>query len=78
MKNKYTPAVSAAMPDQTQVKVSFYSQVFPALKTDSLGLVALWHVESSQTSDQTHVLCLGRQILNHSTTGEVPAYSLKL
>jgi len=35
MKNKYTPAVSAAMPDQTQVKVSFYSQVFPALKTDS-------------------------------------------
>ena len=43
-----------------------------------MGLVALWHVESSQTSDQTHVLCLGRQILNHSTTGEVPAYSLKL
>lgn len=35
MKNKYTPAVSSAMPDQTQVKVSFYSQVFPTLKTDS-------------------------------------------
>ena len=35
MKNKYTPAVSPAMPDQTQVKVSFYSQVFPTLKSDS-------------------------------------------
>lgn len=35
MKNKYTPAVSSAMPDQTQVKVSFYSQVFLTLKTDS-------------------------------------------
>ena len=30
-----------------------------------MGLVVMWHVGSSQTSDQTHVLCLGRQILNH-------------
>ena len=26
------------------------------------GLVAPWHVESSQTRDQTHVPCIGRQI----------------
>ena len=33
-----------------------------------MDLVALCHVESSQTRDQT---CTGRQILNHWTTGEV-------
>ena len=35
------------------------------------ALVALWHVESSQTRDWTRVPCLGRQILNHWTTREV-------
>jgi len=35
------------------------------------GLVALWHVGSSQTRDQTCVPCTGRQILNHWTTREV-------
>ena len=30
-----------------------------------LGLVAPRHVGSSWTRDQTHVLCIGRQILNH-------------
>ena len=30
-----------------------------------LGLVAPWHVGSSWTRDQTHVPCIGRQILNH-------------
>ena len=35
------------------------------------GLVALWHVESSQTKDQTHVTCIGIQILIHCTTREV-------
>ena len=34
MKNKYTPAGYPAMPDP-HVKVSFYSQVFPTLKSDS-------------------------------------------
>ena len=29
------------------------------------------HVESSQMKDWTHVLCFGRQILNHWTTREV-------
>ena len=29
------------------------------------GLVALWHVWSSQTGDQTHVSCIGRRICNH-------------
>ena len=32
------------------------------------GLVALRHVGSSQTRDQTHVPCIGRQILNHCAT----------
>ena len=36
------------------------------------GLVAPWHVGSSQTRAQTHVLCIGRRILNHCTTREVP------
>ena len=30
-----------------------------------MGLVAPWHGGSSQTRDRTHVLCIGRQILNH-------------
>ena len=34
-------------------------------------LVAPGHVESSWTRDQTHVLCIGRQILNHWNTREV-------
>ena len=29
------------------------------------GLAALQHVGSSRTRDQTHVSCIGRQILNH-------------
>ena len=33
------------------------------------GLVAPWHVGSSQTRDP--VPCIGRQILNHCTTWEV-------
>ena len=37
-------------------------------------LVALPYVESSQTRDQTHVLCIGRWILNHWTTREVPGW----
>ena len=35
------------------------------------GWVAPWHVESSQTRDGTHVLCIGRWILNHQTTRKV-------
>ena len=31
----------------------------------SWGLVASWHVGSSQIRDQTHVSCIGRQILYH-------------
>ena len=31
----------------------------------------MWDL-SSLTRDQTHVPCIGRQILNHCTTGEVP------
>ena len=41
-----------------------------------MGLVAPWHVESSQTRGRTYVPCIGRQILNHWTTREVlrPTY----
>ena len=35
------------------------------------GLVALWHVGSSQTRDRIHVPCIGRRILNHRATKEV-------
>ena len=36
-----------------------------------MGLVAPWDVESSPTRDQTHVPCIGRQILSHWTTRNV-------
>ena len=36
-----------------------------------LGLIALQHVDSSQTRDQTRVPCIGRQVLIHWTTREV-------
>ena len=39
----------------------------------SCGSVALWHVESPQTRDQTHVPCIGRGTPNHWTTREVLA-----
>ena len=37
-----------------------------------MGLVAPWHVGSSQTRAQTRVPCIGRQILNHYATREAP------
>ena len=36
------------------------------------GLVALRHVGSSRARDRTHVPCIGRQILYHCATREVP------
>ena len=38
------------------------------------GLVAPWHVGSSQTRARTHVPCIGRWILNHCATREVPYF----
>ena len=43
-----------------------------------MGLVALQHVGSSRTRDQTHVPCIGRQILIHSTTRKVLALFLTI
>ena len=37
-----------------------------------MGPVAPHNVGSSQTRARTHVLCIGRQILNHCTTREAP------
>ena len=37
------------------------------------GLAAPWHVGSSRTRARTRVPCIGRQILNHCATREVPA-----
>ena len=37
------------------------------------GLVALWHVGSSQTGARTHVPCIGRQTPNHCSSREVPS-----
>ena len=40
------------------------------------GLVAPWYVGSSWTRDQTRIPCIGRRILNHCTTREVPIVML--
>ena len=40
-----------------------------------MGLVAPWHVGSSQTRARTRVACIGRQILNHCATREAPVSS---
>ena len=40
-----------------------------------MGLVALWHVGSSWTRVGTCVPCIGRQILNHGATREVPVFA---
>ena len=37
-----------------------------------MGLVDLRHVGSSQTRDRTRVPCIGRRVLNHCATREVP------
>ena len=42
------------------------------------GLVAPWHVGSSQTRARTRVPCIGRQILNHCATREAPTSVLDL
>ena len=36
------------------------------------GFAAPWHVESSQSRVWTRVLCIGREMLNHWATREVP------
>ena len=35
-----------------------------------MGLVALWRVGSFQTKARTHVLCIGRRIVNYCITRE--------
>ena len=40
------------------------------------GLVAPRHVGSSRTRDRTRVSCIGRQILNHCATREVPSCTI--
>ena len=42
-----------------------------ASRVTALRLHVPRHVESSQTRDQTRVLCIGRQILHRWTRGEV-------
>ena len=39
-----------------------------------MGLVAPWHVGPSWTRTQTRVPCIGRQVLNHCATREVPGH----
>ena len=41
------------------------------------GVVAPRHVGSSKTRDRTYVPCIGRQILNHWATREVPHPTFK-
>ena len=40
------------------------------------GLVAPWHVGSSQTRARTRVPCIGRQTLNHCATREAHSFFL--
>ena len=47
------------------------SRVHGLSSCGGMGLVAPQHVESSRTKDQTHVPCIGKQILYHCTTLEV-------
>ena len=42
------------------------------------GLVALWHMVSSRTRARTRVSCIGRQILNHCATREVPGLFISI
>ena len=46
----------------------------PSQELCRVGLIALWHMESSQTRDRTYISCNDRQILNHWTTREVLDY----
>ena len=46
------------------------------LLLQSTGLVAPRHVGSAQTRARTRVPCIGRRILNHCTTREVPKNTL--
>ena len=55
--------------------MSFSSCGSWAQQLQHMGLVALWHVGSSQIRDWTHVPCIGRWILNHWTTREVSIHS---
>ena len=43
-----------------------------------MGLVALQHVGSSRTRDQTHVPCVGGRILNHWTTRVALYFSFQI
>ena len=52
--------------------VGFSSCGMRAQKLWRTGLVAPRHVESSWSRDWTHVPCIGRWILNHCATREVP------
>ena len=44
----------------------------------SFDLVAPWHTGSSRARDVTRVSCIGRRILNHCTTREVPPFNFLL
>ena len=56
-------------------RTGFSSFVTQAQESWRTGLAAPWHVGSSWTRARTHVPCIGRQILNHCTTREVPMLS---
>ena len=45
-----------------------------SMGSSCVGLVAPRHMGSSQTGDRTRVPCIGRRILNHCTTREVPRH----
>ena len=52
-------------------------QTYRLSKLWLMGLVAPWHVGSSQTRARTCVPCIGRQTLNHCATREAPRIFLQ-
>ena len=55
----------------------FSSRRVQAHRLQHMGVVALWHVGSSWTRDQSLVPCIGRWILNLWATREVPGPPLE-
>ena len=49
-----------------------------AQKLQHLGLVAPRYMRSSLTRDRTHVPYIGREILNHGASREVPTFPFLL
>ena len=62
----YSPIVEHGLQEHGLQQLQLASSTAQAQQLWCMGLVALRHVKSSQTSDQTGVPCIGRWIPNNS------------